>query len=97
MARYFVKTQSSVNEMLLHSTMQREFSTDNLDEAREVFAKEVEVLSKTYAKADEFDYSPSDYESSHAIYCEIIELVCAADGEVEDILSIERSDNYYER
>lgn len=97
MARYFVKTQSSVNEMLLHSTMKREFATDNLDEARLVFEKEVQVLSKTYAKADEFEYSPSDYEASHAIYCEIVELVYDEDGEVEDIISVECSDNYYER
>lgn len=97
MARYFVKTQSSVNEMLLHSTMQREFATDNLDEAREVFEKEVEVLSKTYAKANEFEYSPSDYETSHAIFCEIIELVFDEDDEVDDIISVERSDYYYEK
>lgn len=97
MALYFVKTQSSVNEMLLHSTMQREFATDNLDEAREVFEKEVEVLSKTYAKANEFEYSPSDYETSHAIFCEILELVLDEDGEVDDIISVETSDYYYER
>lgn len=97
MKRYSVKTQSSVNEMLLHSTMQRELATDNLDEAREAFEKEVEVLSKTYAKADEFDYSPSDYEDSHAIFCEIVELVFDEDDEVDDIISVERSDYYYEK
>ena len=45
MARYSVKTQSSVNEMLLHSTRQREFTTDNLDEAKAVFVKESELLA----------------------------------------------------
>lgn len=97
MARYSVKTQSSVNEMLLHSTMQREFTTDNLDEAKAVFSKECEALASQYATADAFEYSPSDYEASHAIFCEIIELVYGEDGEVEDIVSIETSDYYYER
>lgn len=97
MARYSVKTQSSVNEMLLHSTMQREFTTDNLDEAKAVFAKECEALASQYATAEAFEYAPSDYETSHAIFCEIIELVYDEDGEVEDIVSIETSDYYYER
>jgi hypothetical protein len=97
MAHYLVKTQSSVNEMLLHSTMQREFTTDNLDEAKVVFAKECEALASQYVTADAFEYSPSDYEVSHAIFCEIIELVYDEDGEVGDIVSIETSDYYYER
>lgn len=97
MTRYSVKTQSSVNEMLLHSTMQREFTTDNLAEAKAVFAKEVEALASQYVTADAFEYSPSDYETSHAIFCEIIEFVFDEDGEVEDIISVESSDYYYER
>lgn len=37
MTQYFVKTQSSVNEMLLHSTMKAEFATTDLAEARKAF------------------------------------------------------------
>ena len=97
MARYSVKTQSSVNEMLLHSTMQREFITNDLEEARAVFSKEVEALEAQYVNVNNLSYSPSDYEASHAVYCEIIELVFDEDGEVEDIVSVETSDAYYER
>lgn len=97
MKRYSVKTQSSVNEMLLHSTMQREFATNDLAEAKAAFSKEVKALEAQYINMSKLDYTPSDYEASHAIYCEIVELVCDEDGEVEDIISIECSDNYYER
>lgn len=97
MAHYLVKTQSFVNEMLLHSTMEREFSTENIDEARAAFAKEVQVLEATYITADKFEYQPNDQEAQHAIFCEIIEVVYNDDGEVEDILSVEKSDLYYER
>ena len=97
MKRYSVKTQSSVNEVLLHSTMQREFATNHLAEAKAAFSKEVKALEGQYINESKLDYTPSDYEASHAIYCEIVELVCDEDGEVEDIISIECSDNYYER
>ena len=92
MTQYFVKTQSSVNEMLLHSTMKKEFATTDLAEARRAFEVEVEQLRKEYATIEELEYSPSDKEQDHAIYCSIV----AIDGE-GDMEFIEDSEYFYTR
>lgn len=97
MKKYTVKTQSDYNAMLLHSTMQREFATDDIAEAQMAFDKEVEALEAQYVKADAFEYSPSDAEYANAAYCEIVELIFDEDGEVEDIESVVVSDRYYEK
>lgn len=93
MATYKVSTQSSVNNMLLHSRMTESYITCNLDDARQVFKTEVEELKKQYATADEFEYSPSEKEEAHAIFCEIVTI----DECDEFIESIEISDYYYTR
>lgn len=92
MTQYFVKTQSSVNEMLLHSTMKKEFATTDLAEARKAFEAEVEQLHKEYATIEELEYSPSDYEQSHAVYCSIISV-----DEEGDMEFIEDSEYFYTR
>ena len=92
MTQYFVKTQSSVNEMLLHSTMKKEFDTTDLAEARKAFEVEVEQLRKEYATIEQLEYSPSDKEQDNAIYCSIV----AIDEEGE-LSFIEDSEYFYER
>lgn len=93
MATYKVSTQSSVNNMLLHSRMTEAYITCNLDDARQIFKAEVEELKKRYATADEFEYSPNEYEETHAIFCEIVTI----DEHGDFVESIEISDYYYTR
>lgn len=92
MKTYFVKTQSSVNEMLLHSTMKKEFATTDLAEARKAFEVEVEQLRKEYDTYDELEHSPSDKEQNHAIYCSILAI-----DEEGDVEYIEDSEYFYSK
>lgn len=93
MKTYFVKTQTSVNEHLLHSTMQKEFSTTDINEAYAMFSKEVERLHKEYKTMEELEYCPSDNEQNHAVYCSIIAIDSEDTDEVE---FIEDSEYFYE-
>lgn len=97
MKTYFVKTQSSVNPMLLHSTMKNEFATIDINEAYAAFNKEVEALSATYLTAEQFKAAGCEMCESvdnHAIYCSII----AIDSEDEDNVEfIEDSEYFYEK
>lgn len=90
---YFVRTQDSVNQHLLHHNLTKEYATNDLEDARRVFAKEVEQLGKEYKTLEELDYSPSEREQNHAIYCSIF----AIDSlEPDEVIFIEDSDYYYE-
>lgn len=93
MKTFFVKTQTSVNEHLLHSSMQKQYSSTSLDEAKVAFVKEVAQLKKEYKTIEQLDYSPSDYEQSHAVYCSIIAIDSEEPDEVE---FIEDSEYFYE-
>lgn len=93
MKTYSVTTQTSLNQHLLHSTMKQSFDTTSLEEAMEVFNKEVEQLRKEYKTIEQLDYSPSDNEQNHAVYCSII----AIDGEdADEVEFIEDSEYFYE-
>ncbi len=82
MKTYFVITRTEVNRHHLHSLGVGQFSTTSLKLAKAVFRKELDWLSKEYKTKDKLNYSPSDYEMNHAVFCEIIsidddnELVC---------------------
>lgn len=81
---FVVKTASANNEMNLHYSNEKEFSTTSFQEAIAVFNKEVEVLNDYYVTADSLPYSPSDKEYANAVVCEIFKI---AEGEIESIKS----------
>lgn len=93
MTTYTITTQSSLNEMLLHSLMQTSFITTSLDEAKKVFNAEVEELAKCYKTAGQLPYSITDQESQYGIYCTITAL---SDDEDADVEFIENSEYFYE-
>lgn len=88
---YVVTTQSGVNEMKLHSTRQDEFVTTDYDEALKAFEAEAEELSRCYTRQSDLDYTPTDKEFNHAIYCSLVSI--DADGELE---FLKDSDYFYE-
>lgn len=93
MKTYCVTTQTSVNQHLLHSTMKESFESTSLDEAMEVFNNEVEQLRREYKTIEQLDYSPSDKEQDHAVYCSII----AIDSEdADEVEFIKDSEYFYE-
>lgn len=59
MKRYLVKTQSSVNEMLLHSTMQREFSTDDLAEQGQPSSKRSRCWHRSMQQLTHLSIAPA--------------------------------------
>ena len=93
---YIVKTADGVNEHLLHSTMEKEFLTENYDEAKKTFEKEVKQLEKEYVNEKKLKYSPIEKEQLLAVYCSIAKKTIDDDGE-EDIEFIEDSDYFYEK
>ncbi|MBR1962305.1 MAG: hypothetical protein IKA26_05050 [Alistipes sp.] len=106
MTQYFVKTQSSVNEMLLHSTMKEEFATTDLAEARKAFEVEVEQLRKEYFTYEQlcelYDKSSiilNQCEEENMIYCEIIAIEVGEDGELDgsSMRSVETSENFFDK
>lgn len=95
MKTYFVKTQSAVNEMLLHCKscfLNEQFTSASYEEAKRIFDEEVEALEAEYVKDSELGYQPSDHESDHAVYCTLGAI--DEDGEVE---FLEDSCRYYDR
>lgn len=92
MKEYVVKTMSANNEMLLHSTMKKEFVSEDFNAAKKAFEKEVETLKNTYCSIEDLEYCPSDREMGNAIFCELITI-----DEEGDIESIETSDYYFEK
>lgn len=97
MKKYIVKTGTAVNQHRLHACDLLQFETADLAEAREVFVKEAAQLAAEYVNQRDLGYSPTDYEQSHAVFCELISLVVDEDGSVEDIESLEISDYFYEK
>lgn len=106
MTQYFVKTQSPVNEMLLHSTMKEEFATTDLAEARRAFEVEVEQLRKEYFTneqlCDLYDKSQiilNQSEWENMIYCEILAIDEDEDGELDmmTMRSIDVSENFFDK
>ena len=93
MKTFIVKTQTSVNEHLLHHSMQKEFATTDINEAIATFEKEIGQLRKEYATIGDLDYSPNDREQSHAIYCSII---AVDDEDPDEIEFIKDSEYFYE-
>lgn len=100
MKTYSVKTQSSNNQMLLHSIMETEFITTSLQEAEVMFDKEVAALTEAYDTYEQVcekypsvkEYGLSDSEQNNAIYCSIVAV--DEDGDVE---FIKDSEYFYER
>ena len=72
----------------------------NLADAKIAFDKEVQQMETDYIRQDKLPYSPTDYEQSHAFFCEIMQLEDNPDSvDISgiDATSIEMSDYYYER
>lgn len=99
MKTFFVKTGSDLSEMLLHSTLQGEAKTTNLDEANAIFEKEVVELEKAYINENNLSYCPTDEESTRGIYCEIVAFEVEEDGAFDPagIESVRLSDRYYQK
>lgn len=93
MKKYFVTTQTSVNQCLLHSIMKASYEADTLAEAEQVFDKEVEVLGRTYQTIDQLTYSPTDAETMHAYYCSITAI---DDEDPDKVEYVKDSDYFYE-
>ena len=106
MTQYFVKTQSSVNEMLLHSTMKKEFATTDLAEARKAFEVEVEQLRKQYYTYEQlcemYDKSEiilNQSEQDDMVFCEILAIDEDEDGELDSMTmrSVDVSENFFDK
>lgn len=92
---YVVQTQSDVNEHMLHHCLKREFVTPWIEEAIEVFEKEVEYLRKEYYTFSQFSkkYPLWNGEGEHPIYCSILAYTCNDDGVVVE--NIQDSEFFY--
>ena len=93
MKTYIVKTQTSVNEHLLHSLMQKDYQTADLDDARRVFQAEVEKLKEEFKTFEQLGYAPSEQEQNHAVYTSIIAI---DDEDADEVEFIEDSEYFYE-
>lgn len=94
MKTYFVKTQTSVNPHLLHSLMIKEYATTDLADAIKVFDDEVDYLSQELTPAGALDYSPTDKECDHRVYCSIL---AVDDDDPDDVEFIKDSDYFFEK
>ena len=84
MKTYTVSTQTSVNKHRLHAIDREDFSTCNIEEALEVFDKEVAQLRREYQTVDQIGYDISDDElTRHGVYVSIISI--DEEGEPESI------------
>ena len=93
MKTYIVKTQTSVNEHLLHSLMQKVYTTNDLADARKVFEAEVEQLKNELKTIDQLGYEPSQNEQNHAVYASIIAI---DDEDADEVEFVEDSEYFYE-
>lgn len=92
MKTYFVQTQTSVNPHLLHSLMI--YATTDLAAAIKVFNDEVDCLSQELTPIGVLDYSPTDKECDHAVYCSI---VAVDDDDPDDVEFIKNSGYFFEK